>query len=202
MNITEGLNGSKGLYFIIGTTMFANKTGELRRQVARLRSVGERVLVLTQKQDTRYGQDERSGLASSHDGATLEVRRVPFLKEDEEYAQYGWLVIDEAQMFGEGLVSFVKYYYRTLGKSIIVCGLVADCDDRKWGSILDLFPFGPTDVCWCRAICPSCRRRGATNSRLLPQFRGEATSPGATGNTELVGAADKYYVTCPDCDKQ
>lgn len=198
MDIIEGLNGTNALYLLMGTTMFAGKSSEAWRQVTRLRKAGERVLMLAPRTSARDGDQPRRGLASSHGGVEMQVEYVETLSEACDLVKdVKWIVVDEAQMFGEALVHFVKLYFgKQGGKSLIVCGLVADYQGRKWGNIADLLPLGPTDVHWCRAICSVCNRRSATHTRLR--------QTGGKDDEEtqvLVGGADLYYVTCPDCDK-
>ena len=169
------------LELIIGS-MYSGKSTELMRQVARLKSIGMRCLVIYHTNDTRVDGD----YVQSHDGKKIEA-----IKTDDllliNVRPYDAIAIDEAQFF-HNLKSAVMLMVETHNKHVIVAGLSGDYERKAFGEILDLVPLAD-NVHFKRALCARCRHPG----------RPASFTKRLSGETDLVSVAGTYSAVCRLC---
>ena len=169
------------LELIIGS-MYSGKSTELMRQVARLKSIGMRCLVINHTNDTRVDGD----YVQSHDG-----EKVVAAKTDDllliNVRPYDAIAIDEAQFF-PNLKSAVMLMVETHNKHVIVAGLSGDYERKAFGEILDLVPLAD-NVHFKRALCAKCCHPG----------RPASFTKRLSGETDLVSVVGTYSAVCRLC---
>jgi len=169
------------LELIIGS-MYSGKSTELMRQVARLKSIGMRCLVINHTNDTRVDGD----YVQSHDGKKIEA-----IKTDDllltNVRPYDAIAIDEAQFF-QNLKSAVMLMVETHNKHVIVAGLSGDYERKAFGEILDLVPLAD-NVHFKRALCAKCCHPG----------RPASFTKRLSGETDLVSVVGTYSAVCRLC---
>lgn len=181
ININVFFNHIMSLELIIGS-MFSGKSTELMRRVARLKSIGMRVLVINHSLDTRV----QGEFVKSHAGQTY-----PALKTDDLYLtnckSFDAVAIDEAQFFHNlkaGVMLMVEQY----NKHVIVAGLSGDYKRQSFGEILELIPLAD-DVQYKRALCKHCCHPGrlASFTKRMSQ------------ETTKVSVGGHYMAVCRMC---
>jgi thymidine kinase len=176
------------LYLIIGP-MFSGKTSSLISELTRFVDVGIPSLYINSDLDTR--NREYSTHNSSYAEVTNKILKTKtnLLSEvsKECLDKVDVIAIDEAQFFSD-LLEVVPNWMK-LGKIIYVAGLDGDCEQRPFGSILQLIPYC-TKVKKLLSVCEICRRGGEINKAPYT-LRKE-------GKKELIeiGGADKYIPVC------
>ena len=106
--------------------MFSGKTTELFRRLKREIIAGNKTILFKYSNDIRYTEGTsgiKGGLASSHDGSTLEATPVSSLLDQHVNNDVKVIGIDEDQ-FIEGLVGFCDHHANA-GRTVIVSGLDA-----------------------------------------------------------------------------
>ena len=124
----------RGRIDVICGPMFAGKTDEIIRLVSRLRRARKKVRAFKPKVD-----DRAEGI-ESHDGVTLDADPVAheidlFYRLVEEDFITDVVVIDEAQFFGDELVSIIDFLATAYNVHIIVGGLDVDFRGKPFGAM-------------------------------------------------------------------
>lgn len=168
---------------IIMGNMFSGKTSELIRRLKRHRAIGDRVVVINSKKDTR----NESEVLQTHDKSTFECVKTDNLMsvvETDEYHHAQVVAVDEAQFF-VGLRPFVERALKE-EKHVILAGLDGDFRQRVFGELLELIPLAD-DVTKLKALCMRCMdgTLGPFTKRTVKNDK-----------QELIGEADTYRAVC------
>jgi thymidine kinase len=136
------------LHVILGC-MFSGKTTELLRIAKRLRSIGQKVLLINYYEDVRYSTQH----VTTHDNTSTDIDS-HFLKNLEiNYEGYDVICINEAQFFTNLKLFCQKVLLKN--KIIYVSGLDGDFKQEPFGEILNLIPICDT-VNRLHAYCKTC----------------------------------------------
>ena len=169
---------------IIMGNMFSGKTSELIRRLNRHKVIGDRVLVINSKKDTRNMKE----VLQTHDKSTFECVKVDTLEsvvyEYEAYWRAIVVAVDEVQFF-EGLRPFVECALAD-GKHVILAGLDGDFKQQVFGELYTVLPLAD-DVTKLKALCMEC-----LNGTLGPFTKRTSSST----EQELVGESDVYRAVC------
>jgi thymidine kinase len=170
------------LEIIIGG-MFSGKSSELIRRLKRHQVIGDKVLVINSKKDTRNVEN----VLETHDKDTFECIKTNNLLEVAatlEYHNAKVIAVDESQFFGS-IRFFVEQAMKDK-KHVILAGLDGDFRQQVFGEILSVIPLAD-EVTKLKALCMECM-----DGTLGPFTKR------TVGNTlqELVGAADIYKAVC------
>jgi len=143
------------LKLIIGC-MFSGKTTEIIKIINRLNKINKKVLIITSKLDNRYTTDS----ICSHDNLSIKSKSINndeilSIKNDIEYKNSEYIIIDEAQFFKD-LKLFVKYSIDYLDKHLIVVGLNCDTNQNNFGEIKELYPIAE-EIILLKALCENCK---------------------------------------------
>ena len=140
-----------GWFEVVCGPMFSGKSEELIRRLRRAEIAGQKVLIVKPRIDDRYDVSH----VVSHAGAKMRAVAVGSAGEIHRLAEgYEAIGIDEAQFFGDEIVSVVESLVAR-GARVIVAGL--DQDFRG-------LPFGPMPVLLAlaefvdklQAVCHRC----------------------------------------------
>jgi thymidine kinase len=171
-----------GLEIIMGS-MFSGKTSELIRRLKRHRVIGDKILVINSKKDTRNEGD----VLQTHDKSTFECVKTNNLMSvvsTKEYYEAQVIAVDETQFF-EGLRPFVEQAL-TDDKHVLLAGLDGDFRQQVFGELLELIPLAD-DVTKLKALCMEC-----LDGTLGPFTKRTVKND----NQELIGEADTYRAVC------
>lgn len=130
----------KGTLSVTVGCMFAGKSTLAAAAVRRWRSIGKRVLAVTPKIDTRYGEE---GIYT-HDYAAVQVEcpsveLLLSLRETTEYKSADIIVIEEGQFFPD-LYDFCIEAIENDGKDVSVYGLDGTARREPFGQMCRLCP--------------------------------------------------------------
>ena len=170
--------------------MFAGKTTELMRRVARFESLRYTALVVNSTRDTRCGANE----IGSHEGKRRLATKVDRISDACVPADTRVIAIDEGQFFPD-LPLIVDF--ADAGYHVIVAGLNGTTEQAPFGHILSLVPHAD-EVVWCRALCHVCND-GTPASFSIP--RDDSPPPPITETTTApscirIGGSDTYQAVC------
>lgn len=180
------------LEVIVGP-MFSGKSEELIRRLTRAIIARQRVTVFKPAIDNRYHHTE----VASHAGRTLEARAVADVTEIraallvDNILKESWDVvgIDEAQFFGEELVSLVLTL-ADLGVRVVLAGLDLDFRAEPFGVMPQLLARAES-VEKLTAICTQCGAPATRTQRLIEGQPASINDP-----IILVGANESYEARC------
>ncbi len=168
---------------VICGSMFSGKTEELIRRLNRARIARQKVEIFKPAVDTRY--DETNVV--SHDAKAVSSTPVENATQILFYAQDFEVVgIDEAQFFGEELVSVCNELARN-GKRVIVAGLDMDYLGNPFGPIPKLMATAEY-VTKVHAICIRCGNLANYSHRTVKD-----------DNLVVLGETDVYEPLCRQC---
>ncbi len=168
---------------VICGSMFSGKTEELIRRLNRARIARQKVEIFKPAVDTRY--DETNVV--SHDAKTVSSTPVENSSQILFYAQDFEVVgIDEAQFFGEELVSVCNELARN-GKRVVVAGLDMDYLGNPFGPIPKLMAIAEY-VTKVHAICIRCGNLANYSHRTVKD-----------DNLVVLGETDVYEPLCRQC---
>ena len=168
---------------VICGSMFSGKTEELIRRLNRARIARQKVEIFKPAVDTRY--DETNIV--SHDAKAVSSTPVENATQILFYAQDFEVVgIDEAQFFGEELVSVCNELARN-GKRVIVAGLDMDYLGNPFGPIPKLMATAEY-VTKVHAICIRCGNLANYSHRTVKD-----------DNLVVLGETDVYEPLCRQC---
>ena len=163
--------------------MFSGKTSELIRRVKRHRVIGDQILVINSKKDSRNEGD----VLQTHDMSTFDCVKTNNLLgiiDIKEYKDADLIAIDEVQFF-DNVEIFVKQALLD-DKHVIVAGLDGDFRQRVFGELLALVPLAD-DVTKLKALCMECMdgTLGPFTKRTVKNDK-----------QELIGESDVYKAVC------
>jgi thymidine kinase len=163
--------------------MFSGKTEELIRRLNRARIAKQKVEIFKPAIDTRYDEED----VVSHDSKAVKSTPVESAEQILFYSEYFEVVgIDEAQFFGEELVSVCNRLADT-GKRVIVAGLDMDYTGKPFGPI-PLLMATAEYVTKVHAICIRCGNLASFSHRISKNE-----------NLVLLGETDIYEPLCRKC---
>ena len=149
------MNQNIGNIELIIGCMFSGKTTQLINTIKRYRSIGQSVMVINYKDDTRYGDNQ----VISHDKWGVESINIEHLIELKSswldlYQKCSIICINEAQFFAD-LKKYCLDFCNNDHKKIILCGLDGDYKQEPFGEILDLIPHAD-EITRLHAFCKVC----------------------------------------------
>jgi len=164
---------------IILGCMFSGKSTELIRRVSRHAIIGQKVLVINSKTDTRT-----RGI-STHDGREIEAVHLTHLCKlnDENFTAAQIIAVDEAQFFPD-LYNFALKCELN-GKILIIAGLDGDADRKPFGEILNCIPLCDSVVKLTAMDCINKDGTPAIFSKRIVKCNSQVD----------VGGADKYIAS-------
>jgi thymidine kinase len=167
--------------------MFSGKTDELIRRLRRARIARQQIQVFKPRIDARYQVDK----VTSHAGDEFEATPVeraehilPRLEPDTTV-----VAIDEAQFFGESIISVVQGLAEQ-GARVIVAGLDSDFRGEPFGSMPVLMALAER-VDKLQAICMLCGEPASRTQRLIDGVPAHVDDP-----VIVVGASEMYEARC------
>ncbi len=168
---------------VICGSMFSGKTEELIRRLNRARIARQKVEIFKPAVDTRYDETD----VVSHDAKAVSSTPVENATQILFYAQDFEVVgIDEAQFFGEELVSVCNELARN-GKRVVVAGLDMDYLGNPFGPIPKLMAIAEY-VTKVHAICIRCGNLANYSHRTVKD-----------DNLVVLGETDVYEPLCRQC---
>lgn len=189
-----------GCLELITGPMFSGKSSESLRRLLIDEEIGFNVVYINHSSDTRS-----SGPFSTHNPLykkTLENdRKIKFLSSDtlkgltEQIKEFHIIGVDEAQFFPD-LAEVVLSWVEDLNKKVIVAGLTADFQRKRFGQLLDLEPFADSFTrltSYCLPCARSKRKKiiDAIFTHRTVKFDGQVQ----------VGGAETYIPVCRRCYK-
>ena len=155
--------------------MFAGKTTEMLRRVARAELAHRRCIVMKYSKDNRYSQEN----VSTHD---LEQRKaIPcneLLPHLEECMTYDVIGVDEGQFFPD-IVPFSDQL-ANIGKTVIVAGLDGTFQRKPFGQVLQLISRCET-LTKLTAVCTITGMEAPYSARIVQ-----------SNDIELIGGSETY----------
>ena len=168
---------------VICGSMFSGKTEELIRRLNRARIARQKVEIFKPAVDTRYDDTD----VVSHDAKSVSSTPVENASQILFYAEDFEVVgIDEAQFFGEELVSVCNELAMN-GKRVIVAGLDMDYLGKPFGPIPKLMAIAEY-VTKVHAICIRCGNLAHYSHRTVKN-----------DNLVVLGETDAYEPLCRRC---
>ncbi|GMT44906.1 MAG: thymidine kinase [bacterium] len=168
---------------VICGSMFSGKTEELIRRLNRARIARQKVEIFKPAVDTRYDETD----VVSHDAKAVSSTPVENATQILFYAQDFEVVgIDEAQFFGEELVSVCNELAKN-GKRVVVAGLDMDYLGNPFGPIPKLMATAEY-VTKVHAICIRCGNLANYSHRTVKD-----------DNLVVLGETDAYEPLCRQC---
>lgn len=170
--------------------MFAGKTTELMRRVARFESLNCRALVVNSTLDTRCGDEIRS-----HEGKIRVATKVSNLSDACIPADARVIAVDEGQFFDD-LPMVVDF--ADAGYHVLVAGLNGTAARKPFGHILSLVPHAD-EVVWCRALCRRCGDgTPASFSKPIANDVNAIANDVNAPDAIRVGGLESYEAVCRD----
>jgi len=168
---------------VICGSMFSGKTEELIRRLNRARIARQKVEIFKPAVDTRYDETD----VVSHDAKAVSSTPVENASQILFYAEDFEVVgIDEAQFFGEELVSVCNELAMN-GKRVVVAGLDMDYLGNPFGPIPKLMATAEY-VTKVHAICIRCGNLANYSHRTVKN-----------DNLVVLGETDAYEPLCRRC---
>lgn len=167
--------------------MFAGKTTMLLKLVAEAEQKDQRVALITNALDKRYGEKQ----FATHSGMSrpaLAVRQLQSLLDERRESNwhldnFDVIAIDESQFFPD-LFDFCVKAVDEKNKTVIAAGLSGDFERNMFGDIVRLVPHAD-EVAVLKARCAFCDEPAPFTLRLV-----------ANEEQELVGGKDQYQPVC------
>lgn len=153
-----------GYLEVICGPMFCGKTEELIRQIRRAAIAKKHVQVFKHVIDTRYGNDRKlfshAGLSFEAELIAKPIQIIKNLRKNTEI-----VAIDEAQWFGDGLISVV-HTLLDKKKIVLVAGLALTYDRQPFPPIPSLMTVADK-VTKLSAICALCGAEAVYHLSLI-----------------------------------
>ena len=133
--------------------MFSGKSSYALSYIRRQQAIGKTVMVIKPNIDNRYADD----CLATHNGEKIKCLVWDVSKPLCAFTKldYDCFVVEEAQFFTH-LEHFCFELLTTYKKNILIVGLDADANQRKFGEILDVIPLA-TSVTKLSALCSVCK---------------------------------------------
>lgn len=169
---------------VICGPMFSGKTEELIRRIRRASIARQRVAVFKPELDTRFSREN----LVSHSRQKLECVAASSVGQILEQLAPGTQVvgIDEAQFFGEGLVSICEELANS-GLRVIVAGLDQDYMGRPFEPMPQLLALAE-EITKLLAICVRCGSPAGKSQRITSEQE-----------QVVLGAGEHYEARCRQC---
>lgn len=168
---------------VITGCMFSGKTEELIRRLNRARYARQKVLIFKPRIDARYSESS----VVSHSKQELVAIAIDDASEMLSHALDAEVIgVDEAQFFGDKLVSVVERLANA-GKRVVIAGLDQDYLGRPFAPIPHLMAVAEY-VTKNLAICVRCGNPADRSQRLV-----------ARDATVVVGGTETYEARCRRC---
>ena len=174
------------LTVVIGP-MFSGKTSLLINVYNNNKKNNKNTLVINHKFDTRYGN---KGL-TSHNKVTIPCIKMNKLSEvykilnKPDSVKYDTILINEGQFFND--LYKVVYTLVLSNYKVYVCGLDADANMNKFGTILDIIPLAE-NVLKLKSKCSKCENSASFTKRLIKSKQ-----------QIIIGDSDIYIPVCRNC---
>lgn len=152
--------------------------------------MGRTVEVFKPRIDTRYSEDE----VVSHAGLRISARILDEVPQFTAESAPNVVGIDEAQFFGDHVVSVVESLLK-LGSRVIVSGLDLTYQGKPFHPIPHLLALAD-EVVKLHAVCARCLGNASRSYRLVES---PAESPSDGTNPIFVGGAESYEPRCLAC---
>lgn len=176
------LNLSELYVEIIIGPMFSGKTSRLISECKKYRDKNIKTILISSKIDTR---DDNSVI--THDGNKFEAIKTNKLNsiiDNEEFQHAEVVCIDEAQFFDD-LYNFILNIEH-MKKLIIISGLDADSDRKKFGQIIDCIPLcNKIEKLEAQCMLSNNGAKASFSKRIVNKL-----------DTIDVGGNDKYKAVC------
>lgn len=181
----------KGRLEVIAGPMYAGKTSELIERVRRSKIADKKVKVFKPVIDDRYGEC----VVGSHNGEEIKAVRVEDSKEiiDKTGSNIEVVAVDEAQFFGEGIVSNAQALAQG-GRRVIISGTDQTFRGTPFRPVSDLMAVAES-VDKLTAVCRVCGDTASMNQRLDQE--GEPAH--VEEKTVKVGGEGTYEARCRHC---
>jgi len=114
-----------------------------------------------------------------------------------DVSSYDFISVDEGQFF-QGLNEVVRRWV-SQGKKVIVSGLSADSNRRKFGEILDLMPFADK-VDFVTARCVQCLKETIDSDGPIRHTEAQFTYRTVDDDSQVLVGDEHYYIpVCRPC---
>ena len=178
---------------VIAGPMYCGKTEELIRQVKRAVIGKKRVQVFKHEIDRRYSVEKKlhahNGVSFDSDVIQSAGDIVTHLKPNTEI-----VAIDEAQWFGEKLVTVVEALFKK-SKKVLVAGLAMTFDRQPFIPMPTLMAMADK-VTKLSAICSICGEEAVFHKRIT---KAKTTIDPLHADPSLVGKIESYQARCRRC---
>lgn len=169
--------------------MFSGKSEEMIRRLRRAEIAGQRVVIFKPCIDDRYAAAD----VVSHAGARMRAVPVSTVTELVARAQgYEVVGIDEVQFLEPSVVG-AALELADGGARVVAAGLDQDFRRLPFGPIPELLSHAEF-VDKLQAVCHRCGGPATTTQRLV-----DGRPAPYSGETVLVGAAERYEARCRGC---
>jgi thymidine kinase len=191
MTVVDYQNGGD-LQLVLGT-MFSGKTTYILSEIAKMAEINYKILYINIDFDTRSTNafSTHNPFFTMGDNERI-TQNVVMLKShtllDLNIDLYDVIVVDESHFF-EDLIPFVENCLAKR-KSLMVAGLIADFNGKKFGHILDLIPIC-TNIIRLKAYCSECAKHKLCR---VASYSKRVIAAG-TSNIDI-GGCEKYTPVC------
>ncbi len=180
----------RGTLEVITGPMYAGKSEELIRRLARFEIAKKTVTVLNPDIDTRYGV----GHIYSHNGKSFKAKQIPVQGQAVSIFDTDVVAFDEAQFFNHiWLVNTISDILNTK-IIIIVARLDKNFRGEAFGLGMPILMAMADKVTKLTAICQECGAEATMTQRLL-----NGNPAPFDGETVVVGAQEQYEARCNQC---
>jgi thymidine kinase len=179
--ITNNINS--GNIEVICGSMFSGKTEELIRRLKRAQIAKKKIAVFKPHVDARYNKSK----IVSHNNNSFDSYVIKNAREIlQEVENYNVIAVDEAQFFGDDLLSIINLLANK-GKRIIVAGLDMDYLGNPFGIMGNILAIS-NNITKLQAICDRCSNLASYSFRK-------------NNNPSLIHVGDKkeYLALCRKC---
>lgn len=181
----------KGKLNVVTGPMSSGKTSHLIGEFSKMELQQIPCVILRPKRDTRSGE----GRVRSMDGAERSCYCCESLISDKSMLEYirhnaQVIFIDEAQFFGEDLITFCRMMVDQYRKCVYVYGLNGDSDRRRFGYIADLLPNADSMVL-LKGLCATCKlgKAGVFSRAIVKK----------TDQVQVGSQGAEYVTQCREC---
>lgn len=181
----------KGELEVITGPMFSGKSSELIRRIRVANIAEQKVIIFKHSIDDRYDKEH----ITTHDGErvkSIAVSNVSEILNKLKNVEFDVVAIDEAQFFGEELVSLCKELVK-LKYRVIVAGLDMDFRGEPFTPIPDLLAIADK-IIKLKAVCSKCKGEASLTQRFISGKYAKYSDP-----VLVVGAKNKYEARCRNC---
>ena len=173
--------------------MFSGKSSMLIHISNKYKSIGNKILAINNKKDTRYGNGEIISHDKNSIGCIMVEKLDEILKNEEykkSFIEADIILIEELQFFDD--ITFIINAADIYNKKIVTSGLDGDYLRKPFKSVVELIPHAD-NVTKLKGFCKYCSdgSPGIYTKRLVS----------STSNI-LVGGDKMYVCVCRKCYKK